>query len=121
MLVICREGAAEMLTRIVLKALSDDVVLGLFTNNVTPSDTTVLTDLIECTGGGYAELTLTGTDWTITQGAPSVASYALQTFTFSGVPGVATIYGYFIKAGTVLLYAERFATAPLTIAAAGQF
>ena len=68
----------------------------------------------------YGAKTLTGASWTVTPGTPSDAAYALQAFSFTGVPSVATIYGYFVKSGTTLLWAERLAAPPFTVTAAGD-
>lgn len=119
-LVVPNAGEARELELIVNKSAQADLVLGLFANNVTPTNATVLGDLTEPSGGGYATKTLTGASWTVTPGTPSEAAYALQTFTFSGVPTPATIYGYYVKHGTVLLWAERLASPPFTVTGAGD-
>ena len=113
-------GEGRMLELICGKTAQADLVLILFSNDVTPVETTVLADLTEVTGGGYGAKTLTGANWTVTPGAPSSMAYAEQTFTFTSVPGVATVYGYAVKHGTVLLWAERLPDAPFVIATAGD-
>jgi len=97
-----------------------DLTLHLFSNNVTPAEGDTAATYTEVTGGGYASKTLTGASWTVATGAPSEASYAEQTFTFSSVPGVATVYGYMVKRGSTLLWAELLPSAPFTIATAGD-
>lgn len=119
-LVAPNAGEVRELELIVNKVAQADLVLGLFANDVTPTSSTVLGDLTEPSGGGYATKTLTGANWTVTPGAPSEAAYAEQTFTFSGVPTPATIYGYFVKHGTVLLWAERLPSPPFTVSGAGD-
>jgi hypothetical protein len=84
--------------------------LKLFSNNVTVVGSTVLGDLTEMSGGGYAAITLVAGSWTFNSGTPSRAIYnAFQSFTFSGAPAVATCYGYYVvdAAGPNLLYAEN--------------
>ena len=90
-------------------------VLRLYTNNITPAETDTAGTYTEASGNGYSALTLTGSSWTITQGAPTEAAYAEQTFTFTGALG--NVYGYFVTQTTSgsLMYAERFTGAPFNI------
>src|SRR5581483_9133582 len=78
-----------------------DLVYRLFVNNITPADTDIASTYTEASGGGYAPKTLTGANWTTTQGAPSHADYAQQIWTFTGpLTGNATIYGYYATRAT---------------------
>ena len=84
--------------------------LKLFTNNITPVDTTVAGSFVEAAGGGYVAKTLTNGSWTInTANDPSDATYAQQTWTFTGaLTGNAIIYGYYIvDADGTLIHSER--------------
>ena len=74
--------------------------LHLYSNNLTPSKTTVLSDITEASGSGYSAISLTGSSWTF-------ATYAQQTFT---ITGAITIYGYYITSTDGLLYVEKFPT-----------
>lgn len=98
-----------------------DLVLRLYTNDKTPAETDDASDYIEASGQGYVAITLTGANWTISPGAPTEASYAEQTFTFTGALG--NIYGYYLTqddtAGT-LIGAERFSDGPYNIASNGD-
>lgn len=91
-----------------------DQSLKLFTNNYTPVAASVAGDFAEASGGGYAAKSLTGTSWTVaTNGSGQAeATYAAQTFTFTGaLSGSASIYGYFVvqsSSGTIM-WAERLA------------
>lgn len=119
MALVCPDvGEAELLDRIVN---SDDLVLRLFTNNLTPSDSTTLGSITEASGSGYASITLTGGDWTVdTDAGVTTAEFAEQTFTFSGS---ITIYGYYVTTpggSPVLLWIERFASAPLSFPGSGE-
>lgn len=104
---------------IALKALlnhtaqSYNLILRLFTNNQTPVETHTEADYTEAAGNGYAAATLTGASWTVNPGAPSSATYAEQTFTFSGALG--NVYGYYYTANGVLISAERFTDGPYNI------
>lgn len=91
----------------------EDVVIGLYQNDVTPGPGTVLADLDGADFGGYAAVTLTGTwgdAYVNAQGQPAVDQTALAEFDWASSPAN-TVYGYFVvraSAPTVLIYAERF-------------
>lgn len=97
------------------RILTADCKLKLFSNNHTPAQTDTVSSLTEVSGGGYAIITLTFAEWTITEGDPCVALYNdYQDFNFTGVTsGPGTIYGYYItdEDGTNLLWEERFDSA----------
>jgi hypothetical protein len=113
-------GENKALENIVNKTAPENLVLRLYTSNTTPAESDTAATYTEATGGGYAAITLTGSSWGAASGG-SIA-YAQQTFTFSSVPGTATMYGYFVTETTsgVLKYSERFTGAPFTIANAGD-
>lgn len=115
-LVVPNAGEAAALTA----WLATGKTLKLYTNNVTPGETDTAATYTEASGNGYSAATLTGGSWTITPGAPSSASYAQQTFTFSGALG--NVYGYFIveTSGGVICWAERFSDGPYAIANNGD-
>ena len=114
-LLVPNVGEARMLKAVVNHTVPQDLVLKLFTNNVTPGETDTAGTYTEASGNGYAAITLTGSSWTITEGAPSDASYAQQTFTFTGNLG--NVYGYFIVQASsgILLWAEKFSDGPYNI------
>lgn len=88
-----------------------DLIYGLFATNVTPAETDTAASYTAAAGGGYAAKTLTGASWTITNGAPTSAAYAQQTWTFTGALTTnATVYGYFVIRVTDvdLVLAETF-------------
>ncbi len=97
------------------KATPQDLMLRLFTNNVTPAETDTAATYTEAAGSGYAAIQLVGANWVIAEGAPSSASYAQQTFTFTGALG--NIYGYFFTRFTSgrIAGVERFPSAPYNI------
>jgi len=120
-LIVPNAGEGKLLEIMVNKTASANCTLFLYSNNATLSNATVLGDLTEVSGGGYAAATLTGATWGVTPGSPSVLLYgAEQVFTFTSVPGTATVYGYGVKVGTTLLWAEALPSAPFTVAAAGD-
>lgn len=116
-LVVPNGGEVIALQLLVNKvSVTENLVLCLFQNNVTPAETDVIGTYTEATFTGYANVNLTGASWTVTGGAPSSASYAQQTFTSTAVQSQ-TIYGYYLKRATTgdLVFAERFSDAPVTI------
>jgi hypothetical protein len=89
-------------------------ILGLFVNNVTPDDTFVLANLTEMSTLSYASKTLTMGSWSVAAGSagnPAVATYAVQTWTFTAGTLV-NVYGYFVKdtSSGRLLWVELFAS-----------
>lgn len=105
-----------MLANIVNKTAPENLVLKLYTNNVTPAETDTAATYTEASGSGYAALTLTGASWTIVEGGPSEASYAQQTFTSTG-GGWGNTYGYFVVEVTsgIIKWAERFTDGPYNV------
>jgi hypothetical protein len=88
-----------------------DLIYRLFATNVTPAETDTASSYTEAAGGSYASKTLTGASWTITNGAPTSAAYAQQTWTFTGALTTnATVYGYYVTRVTDadLVLAETF-------------
>lgn len=88
-----------------------DLVYRLFATNVTPAETDTAGTYTEAAGGGYSAKTLTGASWTVTNGAPTSATYAQQTWTFTGALTTnGTVYGYYVTRATDadLVLAETF-------------
>jgi hypothetical protein len=91
--------------------------LRLFSNDLTPSATTVVGDLTEVIGNGYAGVSLPDVTWTLDGDGDGT----FGDVDFQGSGGDIVAYGYYIVAddpenpGTELLVAvTRFSTAPLT-------
>jgi hypothetical protein len=108
-------GEILMLQYIVGLVDAGNPVLHLYSNDVTPSDSSVVGDLTEVsTLTGYRAITLVSSNWTTTQlSGVTTAVYSKQTFTFSTG---ATAYGYYVTDTTnKLLWLERFSGAPYTL------
>ena len=105
MFLVPNVGEQEMLKRVLNGATPDNVKLHLYSNDKTPAEGDVIGDYTLITSPAAITLTGTSFDYTTTVGT---ASYAQQTFTFTGA---ATVYGYVITnaAGTTILASERFA------------
>lgn len=105
-------GEILLLQYIVGMVNADNPVLHLYANDVTPTDTTLLSNLVEVAGStGYAPITLLSHQWTTTQvSGVTTAVYSEQTITFSTD---ATSYGYYVtNQSNQLLWLERFVGAP---------
>jgi hypothetical protein len=107
----------EMLTN---KTAAQNLVIKLYQNNITPSDTDIASTYTEATFTGYASITLTGASWNAAS-AGNITYSAQQTFTSSGTVNN-SIYGYYIVQASsgVLVWSERDASAPFTIANIGD-
>ena len=114
-IVVVDGGESLALQYVVNKASPENLVLRLYTNNITPAESDVAGGYTEAAGNGYAAKTLTGATWTISGTAPTSASYGNQTFTFTGALG--NVYGYYYTRATggELIAAERFSTGPFNI------
>lgn len=112
-------GENLALEMIVNKTAPQNLVLKLYSNNITPSDTDTAATYTESTFTGYSAITLTGASWGSASGG-SIA-YAQQTFTCSGA-GSENCYGYFVIQTTsgTLLYSERGTGVPFTITTVGD-
>lgn len=100
----------EVLTALVTPALT----LRLYGNNFTPVDGDLASNYTEIAGGGYVNKALTFANWSIVGGTPSYATYAPQTWIFTGaVNAPGTIYGYYVTRNSDghLILAERFPSA----------
>jgi len=106
-LVVPTPSRDVMLANILNKTPAQNLVLRLYTNDLTPDDDTVAADFVEQSGHGYAAVALDASSWTITNG---LATYPQTVFTFNSA--AATVYGYYITEVTSgkLKYAERFPT-----------
>lgn len=109
-LVVVDGGGLLALRYLVNKDAPRDLVLELYTSDTTPAKDHVIGTYTLATGFGYANITLAGANWTVSE--DSVA-YPQQTFTFSGALG--NVYGYLLKAGGELVCAERFSDGPYLI------
>lgn len=114
-LLVPNTGEVIALNYLTNKATPENLVLRLYTNNITPAETDTAATYTEATGFGYASIACPPVDWTVVAGAPSTATCTLKTFTFTGALG--NVYGYYITRVTTgdLVYSERFTTGPFNI------
>jgi hypothetical protein len=119
-LLVPNQGESIALKALLNHTAPQNLVLRLYTNNKTPAETDTEADYTQASGSGYSAITLTGSSWTVTPGAPTSAAYAQQSFTFTGALG--NVYGYYLTQASsgLLVYAERFASAPINIQNNGE-
>jgi len=119
-LVVPNQGEQLALDAFTGKTAGQNLVLRLYTSNITPAETDTESTYTEASGNGYSAITLTAANWTTTPGAPTETAYAEQTFTFTGALG--NVYGYYFTQVTSgkLVWSERFTSAPFAIANNGD-
>ena len=100
MLVVPSVGRAAMLELIVKAGLT----LELFTNDVQPGSSDTTGTYTTPSGGGYASKKLAGKGWVVKNG---VAIAPEQVFTFTGPIKPNLVFGYFVRLGNILMWAER--------------
>ena len=113
-------GANVVLENIVNRTAPQNLILHLFINNVTPSNTDTAATYTEAVFPGYAAITLAGGTWNAAS-ARSIAYSAIQTFTCSGV-STDNVYGYYLTQATsgTLVWAERDPSAPFAVRNSGD-
>lgn len=121
-LLIPNNGEGDALAGIVGKTACENLVLCLYKSNTTPGETDTTATYTEATFTGYSAITLTAANWVVTEGAPSNAAYAQQTFTSSANQTAELIYGYFLKrvSSGRIAWAERFSDAPYSVSNLGD-
>jgi hypothetical protein len=114
---IPNEGERQILRLALNNVSQEDLWLTLFGNNVTPAENDNVTFYTELTGGGYANIQLTGANWTVANGNNAVATYAAQTWTFTGATTSNTVYGYMVKGkvSMTVYWSEKFSDGPYPI------
>ncbi len=119
----CNEGDNQMLSMLLNKVAVENLTLKLYSNNITPDKSQTAASFTECSGNGYAAISLAGADWTVTQGTgagatPTSAACAQKTFTLSGA---LTAYGYYLVGATSgkCYFAELFSGGPFVLPAGG--
>lgn len=112
-------GENLILEMLVNKTAAQNLVLKLYSNNITPSDTDTAGTYTESTFTGYVAINLVGGTWGAASGG-SIA-YAQQTFTCSGA-GSENCYGYYIiqVTSTILVWSERGSGVPFVVTTVGD-
>jgi hypothetical protein len=113
-------GLIFMLQQIVASNLH----LHIFTNNVTPSDSTTLGGLTEAAWTGYALETLSSGSFVSLGVGAHVGTLAYPTVTFTNGSGSpVSAYGFYITdtANAILVSCGLFDAAPVSIAAGGTY
>ena len=113
-------GENLVLEMIVNKTAAQNLVIKLYKNNITPSDTDTAATYTEATFPGYSAITLTGASWNAAASG-TITYSAQQTFSCTGT-STDDIYGYYVVQATsgTLVYSERDTNAPLAIRVSGD-
>lgn len=121
-LLVPDEGEVVFASAALNKTAATNPILKLFKSNTTPAESDTAATYTESTFTGYSNVTLTGSSFTVTGGAPTSAAYAQQTFTSSANQTLENCYGYFVVGTTngKLLWVERFSNGPYAIANNGD-
>ncbi len=95
---------------------------GLFKNNHVPDIDDTFLDLVEADYDGYARLTLTAWSLSVIFANRAVTSAARLVFICTGAVTPNDIYGWFVwdTVNALLLFEERFTSAPIAMDAAGK-
>lgn len=107
-------GEILMLQYITGMVNAGNPVVHLFTNDLTPTNTTTIGDLVQASATGYLPVTLVSSNWTTTQVAGVTAAvYSERAFSFATS---VVAYGYYVTTtSNQLLWLERFSGAPYSI------
>lgn len=116
-LLVPNHGEGDGLKAFLNHTAATDPILKLFKNNITPAETDTAATYTVADFTGYADITMTGSSWTVTEGAPTNGAYAQQTFTASAGSQNQPIYGYYVTRTTSgrIAWAERFSDGPYTV------
>ena len=105
---------------------AEDYILKLYSNDVDPTASTTITQFQEVSGGGYAEIELSGGNWNVANGVATLKNP--QTWEFNTDPGDAgmsiTVYGYYLV-GTgslqqLVIASEKFDNGPYNVTVDGD-
>jgi hypothetical protein len=116
-LILPNQGEKIALEALVAKTAGQNLILKLFKSNTTPGESDTEATYTEANFTGYSAITLTAANWSVSEGAPTEASYAQQTFTSTAGSQSQNVYGYYLVQVTSgkLVWAERFSDGPYTI------
>jgi hypothetical protein len=108
-------GENKIAAMIVNKGAPEDLVLKLFSNNITPADSDTAASYTECNFPGYAAITLPGASWSTPSGGTT--TFAERTFTRNVTGTPQNVYGYYVVQLTsgVLMWSERDASGPFAM------
>jgi hypothetical protein len=122
-LIVTNEGANQFVGIGLNNVANENLLLKLYTDGNALSRSDNAAARTECVGNGYAAITLTKGSWSLVPGVgnnPDTASYAQQTFTFTGGP--VTVNGYYVVGATSgkLYWEEVFSSAAAIPAGGGS-
>lgn len=114
-LLMPHDGVKDALSHMVGINNAEDLVLRLFTNDITPQKGDTAATYHEPSGSGYAPKPLDQQYWIITDTVPPAAVHAQQIFSFTGPLG--NVHGYFLTRANSgkIAWSERFPNGPYEI------
>jgi len=122
-LIVCEGGLKFALDSLTAALVAGTAKLRLYQNNYTPTEADDISDYTEATFSGYAAATI-GTWNAATYGGGEAEAEATTAHTFTNSTGAVgnDIYGYYVtdSAGTVLYWAQRATSPPLSLQLAGE-
>lgn len=118
-LVVPDDGEINMLGYIVNKIQPTNLTVRLYSQPIDlTGDDFSASDFSEVSVGGYASVTLTGSNWTISTVA-GISSAVASNVTFNMDSGV-DIYGYYVTSSEdIIMWAEEFPSPPFRLPAEG--
>ena len=123
-LVFASSGESRVLELLLNKQAQENLIMGLYSNSFLPAKSTVIGDLTETTGGGYARLTLPNpTSWTVVaSNGNGLAEAVYDTRSIIFTASIGAVHGYFMVGTTTgrYMYAEKFSDGPYLIVRSGD-
>lgn len=112
-------GPLAMALQKAIKGPVDGQSVRLYTNNINPTVTTVLGDLVEATFDGYAAIVLAMTFGYVDPSSTPYTQSQLLDWTMTGSVTPETVYGYWVDDGTDVLMVALF-DAPIGMVGIGS-
>ena len=119
-LLVPNSAEAHSLEIFLGKRASGNLTIDLYTNSWAPLDADGLAQYTKMGAvGGYAAINMTASSWSVVGGAPTVATFPEQSWTFTASAG--PVWGYIVTDTTSLglRWAEQFPAA-VTITSSGD-
>jgi hypothetical protein len=123
-LVFASSGESRTLDLLLNKVAQEDYMIGLFSNSWLPLKSTVIGDLTEVTGGGYAKTTMPNpSSWLVAASNANglaQATYPQRSWIFTA--SIGNVNGMFFVGSTSgrYIYGEKFGDGPYAIVRSGD-
>jgi hypothetical protein len=123
-LVFVSSGESRVLDLLLNKVAQEDYLMALHSNSWAPTKPTVLGDLTEVTGGGYARATMPfPSSWFVVASNANglaEATYPQRQWIFTA--SIGNVHGYYVVGSTSgrLIYQEKFGDGPYSVVRSGD-